>query len=66
MGRIMNVFCESGNASVYNIREVNSSFAVASLDVMYTGENPNMEKTSGTLLSLLKKTSKICIASITS
>lgn len=46
MGRIMNVFCESGNASVYNIREVNSSFAVASLDVMYTGENPNMSNIS--------------------
>lgn len=42
MGRIMNVFCESENASVYNIREVNSSFAVASLDIMYTGKNPNM------------------------
>lgn len=37
----MNVFCESSIASLYNIKEVNSSFAVASLDIMYTGKNPN-------------------------
>lgn len=42
MGRIMNIFCEGDNASLYNITEVNSSFAVASLDIMYTGKNPNM------------------------
>lgn len=41
MGRIINVFCGSDDAFVYNVREVNSSFAVASLDIMYTGRNPN-------------------------
>lgn len=41
MRKHMNVFCESASASLYNIREVNSSFAVASLDIMYTGKNPN-------------------------
>lgn len=46
MGRIMNVFCEGDDATLYNVREVNSSFAVASLDIMYTGKNPNMSNIS--------------------
>lgn len=41
MNKHISVFCESGAVSVYNVKEVNSSFAVASLDIMYTGKNPN-------------------------
>lgn len=38
---MMNLFFDFNNASVYNIREVNSSFASGSLKVMYLGENRN-------------------------
>lgn len=41
MNKHMSVFCDSGAVSVYNVKEVNSSFAVGSLDIMYTGKNPN-------------------------
>lgn len=41
MGNVMSIFCDDGNVSVYNIKEVNSSFATASLDIMYTGNNRN-------------------------
>lgn len=41
MGKVMSVFCNGATASVYNIKEVNSSFATASLDIMYTGKNRN-------------------------
>lgn len=41
MSNKMHVFCESGEVSIYNVRELNSSFAVASLAIMYTGSNPN-------------------------
>lgn len=41
MKHIVNVDCGDSEISVYNIREVNSSFAVATLDIMYTGKNPN-------------------------
>ena len=37
----MNLEYEFKGASVYNIREVNSSFAVGSLKVLYTGANRN-------------------------
>lgn len=41
MNKVLNIFCDAESTSVYNIREINSSFAVATLDVMYTGQNPN-------------------------
>lgn len=41
MGKVMSIFCGGGKASVYNIKEVNSSFATASLDIMYTDKNRN-------------------------
>ena len=46
MNKRMSVFCESGTVSVYNVKEVNSSFAVGSLDIMYTGKNPNKSNIS--------------------
>ncbi len=39
--QIMNIACNFSDASIFNIREINSSFACGSLKVMYTGENRN-------------------------
>ena len=41
MKQMMNLFYEFDNASVYDIHEVNSSFASGSLKVLYLGENRN-------------------------
>lgn len=41
MGNMMNVAFSFDEASVYNVRELNSTFAVGSLRVMYTGPNRN-------------------------
>lgn len=41
MGQMMNLFFDFDKASVYDIREVNSSFARGSLKVLYLGENRN-------------------------
>ena len=41
LGQVMNLAYECKGASVYNLREINSSFASGSLRVMYTGENRN-------------------------
>lgn len=41
MGQMMNLFYEFDKASVYDIHEVNSSFASGSLKVLYLGENRN-------------------------
>lgn len=41
MGRIMKLAFAFDEASVYDVREINSTFAVGSLKVMYTGENRN-------------------------
>lgn len=41
MGKVISVFCDGSTPSLYNIKEVNSSFATASLDIMYVGENRN-------------------------
>lgn len=41
MGKIMSVFSDGSTTPLYNIKEVNRSFATASLDIMYTGENRN-------------------------
>lgn len=41
MSVVMSVPFEFSNASVYDIREVNSSFAVGTLKVMYLGKNRN-------------------------
>lgn len=41
MGQMMNLFFDFDKASVYDIREVNSSFASGSLKVLYLGENRN-------------------------
>ena len=41
MKQMMNLFYEFDKASVYDIHEVNSSFASGSLKVLYLGENRN-------------------------
>lgn len=41
MGTLMSVPCEFDSVSLYNIREINSSFAVGTLKVMYLGNNRN-------------------------
>lgn len=41
MGQMMNLFFDCGQASVYDIREVNTSFAKGSLKVLYLGKNRN-------------------------
>lgn len=41
MSVVMSVPFEFSNASVYDIREVNSSFAIGTLKVMYLGKNRN-------------------------
>ena len=41
MGRIMRLLSEFSDSSIFDIREVNSSFASGSLKVMYTGRNRN-------------------------
>ena len=41
MGKLMSVPFEFSNAFVYDIKEINSSFAVGTLKVMYLGKNRN-------------------------
>lgn len=41
MGQMMNLFYDFDKASVYDIHEVNSSFASGSLKVLYLGDNRN-------------------------
>lgn len=41
MKRLMNLYYESDEPTVFNLREINSSFASGSLKVMYTGKNRN-------------------------
>ena len=41
MGKVLQIFCDTPKTSVYNVKELNSSFATASIDVMYTGGNRN-------------------------
>lgn len=41
MGKVMSVCFDENSTSIYNIQELNSSFATASIDIMYTGENRN-------------------------
>lgn len=41
MGTLMSIPCEFSCVSIYNIQEINSSFAVGTLKVMYLGNNRN-------------------------
>jgi hypothetical protein len=41
MGTLMSIPCEFSCVSLYDIREINSSFAVGTLKVMYLGNNRN-------------------------